>query len=180
MTEDDSWQNLKKSIKPIKQKDRVKDSDRNKTVIFDIENSKDYSVNIDITIPHNQSNETPLNAENPANVSKATAKKLKSGKFPIEGRIDLHGMTQQEAFDTLVEFISKAYDQDKRCLLVITGKGKQGRGVLFEQAPKWLSGQYLRGKIVVFTYAQDKDGGKGALYVLLKNKKRPAEQTNEP
>ena len=44
----------------------------------------------------------------------------------------------------------------------------RGSGVLREAVPRWLNEPPLRPRIIAFTQAQPKDGGHGALYVLLK------------
>lgn len=101
---------------------------------------------------------------------RATATRLKKGKLPLEGRIDLHGMTQAEAYEALHRFIRRAYANGLRTLLVITGKGRVGGGgVLRRMVPLWLDDSELRGIVLATTTAQAKDGGEGALYVRLKN-----------
>ncbi len=111
-----------------------------------------------------------------ADMDKRQAERLRKGRLPIEGRLDLHAMTQAQAQGALERFIIDAAARGKRCLLVITGKGRdrevghslENRGVLHRQVPLWLNQPPLRGRILSFTYAQPKDGGSGALYVLLK------------
>jgi DNA-nicking Smr family endonuclease len=84
--------------------------------------------------------------------------------------LDLHGYTQNQAFDALGSFIVSSYQKQYRCVLVITGKGGQGdkKGVLYTQVPKWLNHPKLKPMILMFSHAQAKDGGDGALYILLK------------
>ena len=48
---------------------------------------------------------------------------------------------------------------------------KKRVGVLREMVPKWLNEQTIRDRIISFDYATQKDGGYGALYVLLKKNK---------
>jgi DNA-nicking Smr family endonuclease len=78
-------------------------------------------------------------------IDKRQAERFRRGQTPIDGKIDLHGRTQQEAHDALHTFIMRAHRAGKRCLLVITGKGmttKQGvakAGVLKENVPRWLN-----------------------------------------
>lgn len=104
-----------------------------------------------------------------ADVDKRTADRLKRGKLPIEARLDLHGMTQEQAQDELTGFLARAQSSGKRCVLVITGKGpgREG-GVLRRQLPQWLNLPANRARIVAFSSAQPRDGGHGAVYVLLK------------
>jgi DNA-nicking Smr family endonuclease len=90
----------------------------------------------------------------------------------IEARLDLHGKTQDEAHRELAAFIARAQSQGKRLALVITGKGREGKGVLRESVPRWLNEPALRGRVLALSSAQPRDGGSGALYVLLR-KTRP-------
>jgi DNA-nicking Smr family endonuclease len=115
-------------------------------------------------------------------IDKRQAERFRRGQTPIDGKIDLHGRTQQEAHDALHTFIMRAHRAGKRCLLVITGKGmtaggmttKQGiakTGVLKENVPRWLNEPSLRRHVLAFAYARPEHGGEGALYVLLKRER---------
>ena len=50
-------------------------------------------------------------------------KELKRGKVKIDRRLDLHGYTLKEANDKFKDEVIKNYNKNKRCMLVITGKG---------------------------------------------------------
>jgi DNA-nicking Smr family endonuclease len=106
-------------------------------------------------------------------IDKRQAERFRRGQTPIEGRIDLHGRTQQEAHDDLHAFLSRAHAAGKRMVLVITGKGMTASksGVLRENVPRWLNEPTLRRHVLAFDYAEPQHGGQGALYVLLKRKK---------
>jgi DNA-nicking Smr family endonuclease len=104
-------------------------------------------------------------------VDKATAKRLTGGKFTIEAKLDLHGKTQDAAFEALRLFIQSNYNNNRRNLLIITGKGPSNDGVLKNQVPRWLNTAGIREHTLMFSYAQPKHGGDGALYVLLKKKR---------
>jgi DNA-nicking Smr family endonuclease len=104
-------------------------------------------------------------------IDKRTAQRLARGQLAIEARLDLHGLTQSEAHARLAGFIRRAAASGKRSVLVITGKGtKPGgeTGVLRQAVPRWLNEPALRRDIVALRPAQPKDGGAGALYVLLR------------
>ena len=105
-----------------------------------------------------------------AGLDKRTAERMKKGALKIDGRLDLHGHTQDEALPALRRFITEAHAQGKRQVLVITGKGGRGphAGVLKDRVPQWLNGPGLREHIVAFDFAIPKDGGSGALYVRLR------------
>lgn len=117
----------------------------------------------------------PLVAGAAADTDTRTMLRLKRGRIPPEGRLDLHGMTQDAAWRALTGFVAHAQRDGKRCVTVITGTGRwrAGAGVLREQVPKWLSVPPLREHVIGFATAQPGDGGDGALYVLLR-RKRPA------
>ena len=106
-------------------------------------------------------------------VDRRTAERLHRGQMEIDGRIDLHGMTQSEAHDALAAFMDKAEGRGWRCVLVITGKGTRGGGVLRAAVPRWLNLAPHRARILSFGAARPKDGGDGALYVLLRRRRMP-------
>jgi DNA-nicking Smr family endonuclease len=103
-------------------------------------------------------------------IDRANAERLKRGLHPIEGRLDLHGMTQAEAHRALAGFIHKSRDAGRRCVLVITGRGfgPTGPGILKLAVPRWLEEAGLRRDILAIASAQPRDGGAGALYLLLR------------
>jgi len=91
---------------------------------------------------------------------------------PIGGRIDLHGMTQDRARAALEAFLRRSHDDGARAVLVITGKGVQGDGVLRRRTPEWLADPALRDVVAGISEAHRRHGGEGALYVALKRKAR--------
>lgn len=90
----------------------------------------------------------------------------------IGGRIDLHGMTQERAQLALERFLENAWNEGWRAVLVITGKGVQGDGVLRRRAPDWLGAPHLSHIVSGISEAHRRHGGAGALYVALKRKRR--------
>jgi DNA-nicking Smr family endonuclease len=106
-------------------------------------------------------------------IDRANAERLKRGLHPIEARLDLHGMTQAEAHHALAAFIHSSSNAGRRCVLVITGRGfgSSGPGVLKSAVPRWLEEVGLRGKILAIAPAQPRDGGAGALYLLLRRRR---------
>ncbi len=106
-------------------------------------------------------------------VDRRTAERLRRGQFAVDARLDLHGHTQEEAHRALVAFIEAAWQRRARCVLVITGKGRggEGAGVLRAALPRWLNAEPVRARILAFAPSQAKDGGAGALYVLLRRQR---------
>lgn len=99
---------------------------------------------------------------------RSTETRLRRGELPLEGRLDLHGMTQAEAHPALHKFIRLAVAQEKRTVLVITGKGQRFEGVLRRMVPQWLEDPALSRYIIAITPASPKDGGNGAFYLRLR------------
>jgi len=128
------------------------------------------------TSPASASRKTPAPPPAPPPVQDdGTARALRKGKWEIDKKIDLHGKTQAEAKTALEKFILTAQRQDKRTLLVITGKGSRsaGGGVLRRMLPQWLEVPPLKGVVLALTPARPEDGGDGAFYLRLRKKKPP-------
>ena len=116
-------------------------------------------------------------AKAPLKMDRKTHGKLKRGKMAPEGKLDLHGLTMDQAHPRLVSFILKAQADGKRLVLVITGKGKHRddggpipvrHGVLRHQVPHWLSVPPLAQAVLQVAEAHIKHGGGGAYYVYLR------------
>ena len=110
-----------------------------------------------------------------SDLDRKTRRKLARGALAIDGRIDLHGMTQEQAHGALVNFILSSVGMRRRVVLVITGKGMgegEGRGILRRSVPHWLGGRDLATHVVTFGPAHVSHGGDGALYVRLRSGKR--------
>jgi DNA-nicking Smr family endonuclease len=105
--------------------------------------------------------------------------RVASGRAPIEARIDLHGLTQNEAYAALLRFLEQAQADGRRIALVVTGKGggsgprdrAGARGVLRRQVPLWLELPAFRALVVGFDNAHAGHGGDGALYVRLRRRR---------
>lgn len=111
-------------------------------------------------------------------LDKRNADRLRRGLLPVEARVDLHGMTQFQARAELDRFIGRAAGAGRRCVLVITGKGARsptGEGVLRAAVPAWLNHPVNRAHILAYCRAQPRDGGGGALYVLLRRRREVRE-----
>ena len=101
--------------------------------------------------------------------------RLREGEFSVQDHLDLHGYNRDEAKAKVESFLLKAMAQDKRCVLVIHGRGHGSKDhipVLKNALKSWFTRRALRKKILAFTTARPCDGGAGAVYVLLK-KHRP-------
>jgi len=95
--------------------------------------------------------------------------RLRRGHFAVEARIDLHGMTVTRAATALATFLADAQRHDRRCVLVIHGKGygaAGGHAVLKGHVARWLES---RDEVLGLCSALPADGGTGAVYVLLRH-----------
>ncbi|MBI1206057.1 MAG: DNA mismatch repair protein MutS [Azospirillum sp.] len=115
----------------------------------------------------------PLAPGHPAGLDRRTHDRLHRGRLEIEARIDLHGLTQAQAHTALSAFIHRCWREQCRCVLVITGKGGRATddrsgGILRAAVPRWLGEPVLRTMVLAIDHARPRDGGDGALYVLLK------------
>jgi len=113
----------------------------------------------------------------PPRVDGRTHARLRRGKLRPEARIDLHGMTLDQAHPTLTGFILGAHAMGRRLVLVITGKGQTKRprdagmhshGVLKRQVPQWLRMAPLGSVVLQISEAHQSHGGSGAYYVYLR------------
>ncbi len=116
-------------------------------------------------------------AQQPVKMDHKAYGKMKRGKIMPEGKIDLHGMTMDQAHPALIGFIMRSYGEGKRLVLVITGKGKSKqddgpipvrRGVLKHQVPQWLQMAPVAPVVLQVSEAHLRHGGTGAYYVYLR------------
>jgi len=100
---------------------------------------------------------------------------LKAGRLSPEGHLDMHGQNADQALDALLFFMRESYLAGRRMVLVIPGRGKNsphGLSILRQEIQTWLTREPLRRIVLAFCTAQPKDGGAGALYVLLRRLKK--------
>ncbi len=116
-------------------------------------------------------------AKAPVAMDRKTYTRMKRGKVSPDAKIDLHGMTQDQAHPALVSTILNAHADGKRLVLVVTGKGKKRddvgpipvrMGVLKHAVPQWLRQAPLSQAILQVTEASQNYGGSGALFVYLR------------
>lgn len=103
-------------------------------------------------------------------LDRLTQRKIAKGRLPLEARIDLHGMRQNEAYSLLLAFLRRAHSSGVRYVLIITGKGRSlaSDGILRRLVPDWLSTPAFRGLVSGYEDAARNHGGEGALYVRLR------------
>jgi DNA-nicking Smr family endonuclease len=95
-------------------------------------------------------------------------KKLRKRHWPVQEEIDLHGYTRDQARELLNDFLHRMNRRGVRCVRVIHGVGfgsPRGEPVLRGMVHSWL---VQKPEVVAFCIAGKKDGGHGALIVLLR------------
>ena len=101
-------------------------------------------------------------------------RRISRERDPIGAHIDLHGLTQDAARAALEGFVLDCWRDGLRSVLVITGKGLRGDGVLRRLTPEWLAAPRLQGVVAGVSEAHRRHGGEGALYIALKRRPPPA------
>ena len=176
--EDDLFLKKMRGVKPFK-KDEQSNTTKNKLKVKKI-----------IT-----KNKTPKTTNKPAETKQVIRsdfkisfgdinKDLKRGKVKIDRRLDLHGYSLLDAYDKFKREVIKTYNNNKRCLLVITGKGVYKKIEKEEDVPpklfygkiknsiiNWINEDDLKKYVLTYQDAGIEDGGDGAIFIYLRKKK---------
>ena len=95
-------------------------------------------------------------------------KQLKQGRLSVEELLDLHGQTVEQAHQSIMQFIHHCQQQRIQNALIIHGQGYRSAGgvpVLKQNVDYWLR---QHNSVLAFHSATPEDGGKGAVYVLIR------------
>jgi len=106
-----------------------------------------------------------------AGLDPAVVRKLRKGEYAVQGHVDLHGLTREEAKAEVARFLRASRQAGKRCVLLVHGRGIHSRDqmpVLKEALRSWLATARFGRHVLAFATARPQDGGGGALYVLLR------------
>jgi len=125
----------------------------------------------DIPVEH-----TPEYVEGPAiNSNPRIVRKLRRGRFSVQGYCDLHGLTAKDALEWCEEFMVRSIAANRSCIAIIHGRGlSSSRGpVLKKMVQEWLTKGRWRRHVIAFSSAPNWDGGPGVTYVLLRQKPAP-------
>ena len=104
-------------------------------------------------------------------VDRRTRLRLRRGEFAIQGQLDLHGQTRDEAKAGVGAFVLAERKIGHRCVLIVHGRGLNSKDhvpILKEQMGTWLSRGSTGRAVLAFCSARPCDGGAGAVYVLLR------------
>ena len=103
-------------------------------------------------------------------LQKTVLKKLRQGYFGLDGELDLHGLNSNEAKRQLLFFLDNALKRKYRCVHIVHGKGYryvENQRILKNNINLWLRQHQ---DVLAFCSASQKDGGTGAVFVLLRTK----------
>ena len=119
--------------------------------------------------PKNEASVDPIQ-----NLDRKTSRKIRKERIEIDATLDLHGLTQTEAYGKLSYFIPNSQARGHKLILVITGKGSSRSyekvGVLRNNVPQWLQNKASFPQVLSISSAQPQHGGNGAFYVFLRKK----------
>lgn len=119
----------------------------------------------------------PLSYKRPG-VQNGVFRKLKQGAYAAEARLDLHRMTVEQASEAVFRFVRDAQKYDLRSLVIVHGRGGRdgsGKAVIKSYVNRWLPELEA---VQAFASAQERDGGTGAVYVLLKKSERKKQENS--
>ena len=170
--EDRLWRGVTKSVSPLRKRHAAKPKDSEHPPVAAPKAAPKKSV-AHAPPPPVAVKPKPSSPPALAPLDRKTKSRIARGTREIDARIDLHGHTQAEAHDALIRFLRRARDKGASVVLVITGKGTRGDGVLKRQVPMWLSLPEFREWVVGFDDAAIGHGGEGALYVRVRKKRDP-------
>lgn len=146
MNDDYLWKQVTKDVKPIKDNNKVKAE------------LPPYKP------PRYYQEYTPKESMSP---KKQPEIEYKKGTFSYDSKIDLHGMTLQEAYIRLYQFIIRSYDNHLRRLIIITGHG-EGESTIKREFEFWMEKPKFSKFVSSYKPAHRRQGGDGAYYVMLR------------
>lgn len=98
-------------------------------------------------------------------------RRIRRGREEIDRTLDLHGCKVDVARKTVGTFIRSAHAGNLKWVLIVTGKGARGEGVLRRLTPVWLNKLAMQGLVLGYDCAPDHMGGSGAVCVRLRKKR---------
>lgn len=110
-------------------------------------------------------------AKNSPPADRGAEKRVRRGKLEIGGTLDLHGYHQDSGRNAVVRFLMAAHRRGDRTVIVVTGVGRSGQGVLRQRLPEWLAEREVKPIVAGFAQAHRTHGGAGAYYVFLKTRR---------
>jgi DNA-nicking Smr family endonuclease len=162
------WEGVTRSVKPMRARKRIRAADEAPPEVKAAKKPAGRTHTPPaVSVKANPAKAPPAIAP----IEKRLKQKIARGSQSIDARLDLHGHSQAEAHDALHRFLRRVQSRGGRLVLVITGKGGRGEGVLKRSVPMWLSLPEFRELVIGFDTAAIPHGGEGALYVRVRRVK---------
>lgn len=120
------------------------------------------------TVAHTLAPSAPITRASAPPQNRGAEKRVRRGQLEIDATLDLHGHTQDTGKAALTRFLHASQKRGARTVIVITGVGRMGEGVLKRRLPEWLAGKDLAAIVSGFAKAHRAHGGDGAYYVFLR------------
>jgi len=99
-------------------------------------------------------------------ISNKILRKLHEGQYNVEGILDLHGQSVEEAGKAVIKFFHECLRKQIQIALIIHGKSQHGDApILKNKLNHWLREMDI---VLAFCSAAPRHGGRGAMYVLLR------------
>jgi len=165
--DDDLFRKEMGNITPLKSDNRVRHKAQRKTPVIKQPQNSATTENLFSTEAIHEECPERLSFTR-GGIQHSLLKKLRQGKIPSEDSIDLHGSTIEEARIYLIDFLDECTTADRRCVIVVHGKGIRSPGhkpVIKPMVNRWLR---AAPSVLAFVSATPADGGNGAVYVLLR------------
>jgi len=108
-----------------------------------------------------------------ADVAPDTARNLRRGQWRAGAELDLHGLRVEQARHAVLSFLDECLEHGIRCVRIVHGKGYGSQGlepVLKDKTRTWL---VQKAEVLAFSEAPEREGGAGALLVLLRQQEGP-------
>lgn len=105
-------------------------------------------------------------------------KKLRTGRYEFEAKLDLHGLTVEQALNAIVNFVSNSISEQKRCVIISHGKGikQENPARLKNYTAAWLK---KMPEVMAYHSCLPKHGGTGCVYVLLRKSEQKKLENRE-
>ena len=168
MTEDKLWQSVTQSVKPLARDKRAHGTAIDGAAIKS--DAPDKATKPKVKKPIAPQAQAPPKIIAKQGLPRHELRRLAKQNFASAARLDLHGLSRAEAEQKLHAFLTAAQERGQLYVLVITGKGEKGQGVLRRALPDWLGRPDYAGVVVGFDAARPNHGGAGAFYVRLKKR----------
>ena len=176
--EDDVFLNYIEGTTPIKKSNKVK-----RKINFENKvKKKPLQIKDDKKNPDNQNTQENKNKNKAHMGLEKASNKLKKGNIKIDKKIDFHGLSLVDAKKLLISTINHCFQDNKRCILFITGKGSSLKEKETDQTRlffgkirgsflDWTKLDDVKNKILQVHKSAPKHGGDGAFYVYLRKNK---------